>query len=253
MNDHVTKPIERKALVQSLRRWLPRRQHAADGDGASGPVAGSVSPSTVAARADGGTVEGVDIAGSLRRLGLEYDTFRRMLVKFADGQGPTLDALRSAVAAGDGAAAARHAHAIAGASGNLGAEALHVAAKALEREGRAGGDRLAELLAELEQRAAVVFSSIDGLRGGRPAAAAEPGPAPTIPIEARPVLERLQAALGDFDLTAASRAFADLERVGMPGHTGDLARLRTHIDGYEYDEARALVISLLEQVGSRVS
>ena len=25
MNDHVTKPIDRKALVATLRRWLPRR------------------------------------------------------------------------------------------------------------------------------------------------------------------------------------------------------------------------------------
>ena len=31
MNDHITKPIERKALLQTLRRWLPARQeHRAD-------------------------------------------------------------------------------------------------------------------------------------------------------------------------------------------------------------------------------
>ena len=218
----------------------------------SGLAAGSPSPPAVGIVADVEAVEGIDVAGSLRRLGLEYETFERMLVRFADTQGPTLDALRSAVAAGDAAAAARHAHAIAGASGNLGADALYAAAKALERAGRDGDDRLAPLLAELESRAAVVFRSIDRLRGVPPPAAAESGQL-TISGEARAVLERLQAALGDFDLTAASSALADLDRVGMPGNAGDLAGLRNQIDSYEYEEARVLVTGLLERVGSRAS
>jgi two-component system sensor histidine kinase/response regulator len=252
MNDHVTKPIERKALLQSLRRWLPPGPKASeDGQGVSGPGAGSPSPPAVGV-ADVGSVEGIDVAGASGRLGLEYETLKRMLVRFADTQGPTLDALRSAVAGGDADAAARHAHAIAGASGNLGADALSAAAKALERAGRAGDDRLAPLLAELESRAAVVFRSIDGLRGAPPPAAAASGKM-TISGEARAALERLQAALGDFDLTAASSALADLDRVGMPGHAGDLVSLRNQIDGYEYEEARVLVTGLLERVGSRVS
>jgi hypothetical protein len=46
-----------------------------------------------------------------------------------------------------------HAHAIAGSSGNLGADDLHAAAKALERAGREGraGD-LASLFADLQTR-----------------------------------------------------------------------------------------------------
>jgi HPt (histidine-containing phosphotransfer) domain-containing protein len=239
-------------LLQSLRRWLPRRQQSSeDGREVSGLAAGSPTPAGVAAVADVGALEGIDVAGSLRRLGLEYETFKRMLVRFADTQGPTLDALRSAVAAGDAATAAKHAHAIAGASGNLGADALRVAARALERAGHEDDGRLAQLFAELESRAAVVFRSIDSLRGVSPPAAAESGPL-TISSEARAVLERLQGALGDFDVTAASSAFADLDRAGMPGNTGDLVRIRNHIDSYEYEEARMLVTRLLEQVGSRV-
>jgi hypothetical protein len=70
-----------------------------------------------------------------------------------------------------------------------------------------------------------------------------------VPAEARAVLERLQAALGDFDLSAASGALADLDRVALPGHHSDLARLRTHVDSYEYDEARVLATRLLELIG----
>jgi hypothetical protein len=67
------------------------------------------------------------------------------------------------------------------------------------------------------------------------------------------VLLRLQTALGDFDLSAASSALADLNRVAAGGNSHDLALLRNHIDSYEYDEARTLVTRLLEQIGSQVS
>src|SRR4029079_945963 len=108
---------------------------------------------------------GIDVAGSLDRLGLEFESFRRMLVKFADGKDSTFGPLRAAVVAGACAAVARHAHAIAGSSGNLGAPAVREAAKALERAGREGDKNLAPLLSELEARATVVFRSIDTLRG----------------------------------------------------------------------------------------
>ena len=107
------------------------------------------------------------------------------------------------------------------------------------------------MLAELERQAAVVFRSIDSLRAAPAPAAAESGQVP-LSGEARAVLDRLQAALGDFDLTAASSALADLDRLGIPGGAGDLAGLRNHIDSYEYEEARVLVTALLERVDSRV-
>ena len=65
------------------------------------------------------------------------------------------------------AAAARHAHAIAGAAGNLGADALRGAAKALEQAGRDGRTDLAGLLAAVEDRAAIVSRSIESLRPAR--------------------------------------------------------------------------------------
>jgi two-component system, sensor histidine kinase and response regulator len=253
MNDHITKPIERKGLVQTLRRWLPARQkHGADTDLGASETAAASSPGPVAAVLDGSPrLEGIDVAGSLERLGLEFETFQRMLVRFADSQGATLDALRAAVASGDSAAVARHAHAIAGASGNLGAEGLRAAAKALERAGREGNRDLAHLLADLEAKAAVVFRSVDTLRGTIAPVATEPAQV-LVRAAARAALERLQAALGDFDVSAASNALADLDRAAMPGVVSDLARLRNHVDSYEYEEARVLATRLLGQIGSEV-
>ena len=153
MNDHIIKPIDRQALLQTLRRWLPAPQeHRADtrswcfedrsgfftGTGCSGPCTPVRSSRALTSQ------------GRWQRLGLDSRVFRRMLVRFADSQGATLDALRAAVASGDSAAVARQAHAIAGAAGNLGAEGLHAAAKALERAGRENSGDLAQLLTELD-------------------------------------------------------------------------------------------------------
>jgi two-component system, sensor histidine kinase and response regulator len=239
MDDHITKPIERKALLQTLRRWLPTR-HTPLGSPSLPGSAGAVMD-------DSPRLEGIDVPGSLERLGLEFETFQRMLVRFADGQGAMLDALRAAAASGDRAAVARHAHTIAGASGNLGAGALHAAAKALERAGREGSKELPQLLADLEARAAVVFRSIDTLRGASVPVATERGQV-LVPLAARAALERLEAALGDFDLSSASSALADLDRTAMPGVVSDLARLRNHVDSYEYEEARVLATRLLGQI-----
>ena len=73
-----------------------------------------------------------------------------------------------------------------------------------------------------------------------------------MPAAARDALQRLHAALGNFDASAAASALADLERVATPAMSG-LAALRDHIDGYEYDEARAVVSRLLEPMRVEVS
>ena len=238
MNDHITKPIERKALLQTLRRWLPARQ-GAFGDLLRRPRRPRRS------RDHGPTLEGIDVAGSLERLGLELATFQRMLVRFADGQGASLDALRAAVASGDPAAAARQAHAIAGASGNLGADALRRAAKALERAGREGSKDLVSSAWATSKRGPPSCSA-PSTRCAEPSRPLPPALAQVpVPAAARGALERLQAALGDFDLSSASSALAELERVAMPGAVSELARLRNHVDSYEYEEARVLATRLL--------
>jgi hypothetical protein len=73
-----------------------------------------------------------------------------------------------------------------------------------------------------------------------------------VPTAARPALERLHTALGDFDASAASVALADLGSVAMPDTSDALTRLREHVNRYEYEEARALSAQLLAQTRSEV-
>jgi two-component system, sensor histidine kinase and response regulator len=254
MNDHVTKPIDRKVLLATLRRWLPAKaaspaatsEKPGDSDK---PSPSSVSPaSSDAPPPVGPALEGIDVAGTLERLGIDRATLDRMLLRLEDGQRPLLDTLRAAVAAGDSDAAARHAHAIAGSAGNLGADALRAAAKALEQAGREGRTDLAALLSVVEERAAVVSNSIATLRSRSDHGAESPG-RPFDRAVAGAALERLTVALDGYDLSSASGAMADLSTSGLPAWAADdLGRLRHSVEGYEYDEARAIASGLLARV-----
>ena len=91
MNDFISKPIQRKALVQSLRRWLKSRP--ADTRASERPDS--------AARGDRlspiPAVAGIDLAGTVRRLGIPFDQLRPLLLRFADNARHTLEKLNAAV------------------------------------------------------------------------------------------------------------------------------------------------------------
>jgi CheY-like chemotaxis protein/HPt (histidine-containing phosphotransfer) domain-containing protein len=247
MNDYVTKPIDRRALVAALRRWLPQRP------GAAGPAAvDAPAPARPARPAPPpgapGPLDGIDIDAAVARLGIERASFERILLRFGDDQRHTLAALDGAVAARDPEMAARHAHAIAGAAGNVGADALRAAAKALEQAARDGRTDLDALLTAVRQRAEVVFQSIGTLTP--PAAAA--GSAADRPFDgsrAGAALGRLAEALDNYDATTATDALTDLTGSGVPPWAAeDLDRLQRSVDGYEYAEARDIVRRMLARV-----
>ena len=254
MNDHITKPIDRKALLATLRRWLKARpavpspavamqapQHVP-----ASPAASVANTATAGEEAP--ALEGIDVSGTLRRLGVDRASLERMLLRFADGQREIVEALRTAVVTGDGATATRHAHSIAGAAGNLGADALRSAAKALEQAGREGRTDLTDLLAVVEEHAAVVFKSIETLR---PLAHREVGTADRSfdRAVAGEALDRLTIALDNYDVSSASGALDDLGTSGLPAWAAaDLGRLRRSVDGYEYSEARGIAAHLLARL-----
>ena len=254
MNDHVTKPIDRRRLVATLRRWLPARP--ADPNLAMRNVPQEVPSAAAGAVTDTDSrveaapvLEGVDVIGTLRRLEIDRATLERMLLRFADGQRETLEALRTAVIARDAATAARHAHAIAGAAGNLGADALRAAAKTLEQAGRAGRSDLADLLAVVEERATVVFRSIETLRPPADRDADVAAVSPFDPAAAGAALDRLAVALDNYDVSGASGALAELGKSSLPPWAADdLRRLRGCVDGYEYEKAREIAARLLTRV-----
>jgi HPt (histidine-containing phosphotransfer) domain-containing protein len=255
MNDHITKPIDRRTLVATLRRWLPARpaEPSAAREMQAPPPASTLPAEPTTAAEAGPVLEGVDVSGTLRRLEIDRASLDRMLLRFADGARETLDGLRTAVVAGRVTEAARHAHAIAGAAGNLGADALRDAAKTLEQAGREGRSDLAQMLAVVEACAAVVFRSVETLR---PSADRDADLAvrPFDPALARAALDRLTVALENYDTTSVNGALSDLGSSGLPGWAADdLGRLHGCIDGYEYGKAQGIAARLLARVHEAVA
>ena len=257
MNDHIVKPIDRTALVETLRRWLPRTGTApsagADEGRAQVEKEPGIRPEAAEHLPGSPALEGIEVDAALRRLGLPFESLRKMLIRFAAGQRKTLEDLREAVRANDARAVAAHAHALAGSAGNLGADSLREAAKALEQSARQNEGNLEGLFGVVDERAMVVFRSIASLELPEPAveAAAADAAAPTADAaRLRNNLERLRKALADFDLSNASEALREIKDAGAPPDMApDLARIDELVEGYEYDDAAALAARLIQKVG----
>jgi two-component system, sensor histidine kinase and response regulator len=240
MNDVVTKPIERDKLVATLRKWLPAALRTTVSSGTSQPQNTDRSAAPLPA------LEGLDVETTLRRLGIDFDSLRRMLLRFATGQVATVDLLAAAVRDGNAPEAARQAHALAGAAGNLGAEELREAAKSLEQAARTG-EPLNEHLRAVEVRAAVVFGSIATLESPPEAPLTLRSSGAVDSRQLRAALADLQAAFQTSDPAATDRALGMLLEQGVPeALRQDVERMRRLADDYEFDEAGAIAGRILQ-------
>jgi PAS domain S-box-containing protein len=125
MNDHVSKPIDPDALFATLMRWAKSRQARAAG-----------AEERPAKRANDETlpeIEGVDVAGGLRRVAGNKRLYRDLLVQFAAKQSETNSQILTAIDSGDNKLAERIAHTIKGVAGNIGLGQVFTAAEKLER------------------------------------------------------------------------------------------------------------------------
>jgi hypothetical protein len=100
----------------------------------------------------------------------------------------------------------------------------------------------------VDASATALFAAIEALRPPDP----DPPPAPANggpvdPARFQAVLEKLQRTLAVFDMSGATDALEEFARLGLPAaERADAERLRQLVDGYEYDEAAAVVARLLD-------
>jgi two-component system sensor histidine kinase/response regulator len=125
MNDHVSKPIDPDALFATLMRWAkPRQARAA---GAEERPAKRANDETIP------EIEGVDMAGGLRRVAGNKRLYRDLLVQFASKQADANSQILTAIEGGDNRLAERIAHTIKGVAGNIGLGQIFAAAEKLEK------------------------------------------------------------------------------------------------------------------------
>jgi two-component system sensor histidine kinase/response regulator len=161
MNDHVSKPVDPAALLETVARYC------------RAVVRGAPSSASVPEAAGGRTVSdlpevgGLDTAGGLLRVAGNRKLYLKLLRQFADQQTDAAEQARRMLAAGDVDAAERLAHTLKGVAGNIGAVVVQNAAAELEKAIRERGDaesierlrtRVGEALGPLAERLKTALS-----------------------------------------------------------------------------------------------
>ncbi|OGL61400.1 MAG: hypothetical protein A3I72_01825 [Candidatus Tectomicrobia bacterium RIFCSPLOWO2_02_FULL_70_19] len=153
MDDFMVKPVEMKAILEKLGRWIP-----------PGRAAGSGAGGAAAAGAGGGPP--VDPAVIRELFGDDQALIRSTLVEFLEATAADAKALERALQSRSAEMTGEVAHRIKGAARTIGAKSLTGIAQALEEAGRDGdwsaaGRQLGLLSAEMERLAGFV----EGLKG----------------------------------------------------------------------------------------
>jgi CheY-like chemotaxis protein/HPt (histidine-containing phosphotransfer) domain-containing protein len=151
MNDYVSKPVSPAALAAVLDKWLPTDREIIRRDDELKPLENPVTDADRAA-----APEVFDRPAVLGRLMNDEELLKTIATCFLDDLPRQMDQLRRCLDVGDVSGAELRAHSIAGASSNLGGEALRAVASAMERAGREGSlegiqRRMADLENEFER------------------------------------------------------------------------------------------------------
>ena len=254
MDDYVSKPIDRAELFRTLHRWLaghPARQHdqwvASQGPNAlaqDGPAPVTALPA----------LAGVNVEAALNRLGLPLETYLQMLRRFREIQSQILERLAAAVSVSDLEAVRLHAHSLAGAAGNISAERLQAAGKALETKARNQDCDLAESYREVVIEARIVFAALEALPAQpEPAESPDepPGGASFDPEPLSIALEKLSRDLSACDLQAITESLRAVVASAQGAPQAQYQKMARLIDDYEYQEAQEVLREIQERLKGR--
>jgi signal transduction histidine kinase/DNA-binding response OmpR family regulator/HPt (histidine-containing phosphotransfer) domain-containing protein len=237
MWDHIAKPINVAEMFTTMARWIRPVAHpgaAEAGAGAAGLAALAAPDAAADALPD---LPGIDTRAGLATAGYNAKLYRRMLLKFRNGQGPFVQLFAQARLDADPSAPERCAHTLKGTAATIGAVAVQRAAAELERACRDGAPAT-QVQALLEQTLAALAPVIDGLRaldaGTRPAgmaAAAAPDQA-----QLQALCLRLRALLLDDDAQALE-LWEDNEALFKAAFPNHWQRMAASLSGFHFDTA----------------
>jgi len=246
MDDFLSKPIERESLVHVLKCWISTTVVPVPSDAHDRPLNTIATPSS-----DVITLKGIDISGTIRRLGLPLDRLLPMIIRFADGLPKMLIDIQTAVSEKNFSEIARAAHSLAGASGNLGADQLRLACMSLEKAVAKGSSDFNGLLAQVNAEGLAVLESVETIRPTTEAASSairtsQEDLAFEVPAW-RSDLKLLRDRISECDFTGASETMARIaKRVAPAEISSSISQICSLIDGYEFDEAFEQLESLLQ-------
>jgi PAS domain S-box-containing protein len=242
MNDHVSKPIDPEELYRTLQRWI-RRSVPEEFEERSTQEEDDVEFKAAVAAEAISELDGINIEAGLNRLLGNTVAYRRILIQFREGFKDTAHDLKSLVSEDNYDEAGILAHSIKGASGNIGAEKLQVAAAAVENWFKEGGRALPELeYDEFAKELGRVLDSLSALDGETQRDELVNG------TTAEPLIEEKKTKLReDFQIILNLLKDSDTEAVErieglvteIQGHVVQekLSEVRRLVEGWDFDAA----------------
>jgi len=225
MNDHVAKPIDPGALLDTLSRHY---RSALEREASAVP-----------------SVEGLDTAAGLLRVAGNRGLYLKLVRHFVEQHASAPSRIAEALNAGDRAAAERVAHTVKGVAGNLGAGAVQTAATAVEEA--IAGRRDAGTIEALRQRLDDELGALTGRL--RLALDQEGAGAATLPVSSAPadrealkaLVKQLRKQLREFDPAAADVLKDNRALLSALLRGDDFREFERHMQGYALAEAYALL------------
>jgi polar amino acid transport system substrate-binding protein len=239
MNDHITKPIDVEQMYVTMAKWITP-SHPADAS------VDRIPPPT--ATGDGlPTLPGIDADAGLATVQQNASLYRRLLVKFRDGQADFENQLRSALQDDDYETATRLAHTLKGVAGNIGARSLQNVVRELEAAcaERLSSDKLEERLGSVGIELKTV---LEGLRALDEVVTDDSRTAEMQldPEQLAPLVQELANLVADDD-TAATDVLDELEGLlQSPETRSSLKKLQQLVGDYEFESAQTAVAELAD-------
>lgn len=242
MNGHIAKPLDPALLFDTLSK-IPRRMSEA-----VTPGTGAADEAAVAAPPDVPSVDGLDTADGLRRVGGNTRLYVKLLRQFVSQQADAVGEIRVALTANDAERAVRLAHTLKGVAGNLGARDVQDGAAAVETQLRTGspGDATDAALARL---AAVLNPFVARLRAALAMSTTAAAAAPAVSaMQTRAVAAKLAKLFADFDTSAVTFAEENQASLRPAFDAATWEQFLRHTQGFAFGDAQALLERALAQM-----
>jgi signal transduction histidine kinase/CheY-like chemotaxis protein/HPt (histidine-containing phosphotransfer) domain-containing protein len=244
MNDYVSKPIDAVELLSILKKWIAADKPMPEVAITQAPKADEI-PAI--------SLPGIDVANGLKRLGIAWGNYHRILFEFKRSQPGELEDLRQAIEAQHLDTIQLKAHALAGIAGNIAAESLCAKAKALEKAASGGKtDGLDDHFTAVENEFERILQSISTLAD----------PTDTLPVSSgeedsdtidweslASLFNQLDACINDFDPVGVDGVLEKIEGSGIPVEIKtDYDQLKRHLKDLQYKKAESNMAAIRETI-----
>lgn len=234
MNNHIAKPIDPAALLDTLARYCQARQEQ------PAPMAAVVE---VGAVMDLPEVEGLSTEDGLRRVAGNAKLYRSLLQQFVDRQSDVAEQIRESLESGEPEVAERLAHTVKGVAGTIGASGVQAVAGELEKAIRERAE-IVEVETLRGRFGEALGALVSALRphveaweaAAAPAVAAVPAAVADLDV-VRPVVERLAGLLQESDAAASDLLEAEGAVVSGLFAPGEFAGFEQMLSSYAFEDA----------------